>query len=141
MKIRNYRIKINKEINSAGKRAFLFYLVRTRPRIVVAIVVYSLQKVTHYYTRWRKYASEQKLTSSPLKVRVYALSTFADTTRLTPFGYNTKLDFSTYRGQLAIEVLHVLKALAQYGLISSPLTPTPLCRSTPILPSRPVLIL
>jgi len=84
----------------------------TRPRIVVVIVVYSLQKGTHYYTPWRKYASEQKLTSSPLTVRVYASSTFADTTRLTPFGYNTKLHFSTYRGQLAIEVLHVLKALA-----------------------------
>jgi len=120
-------------------------LGRTRPRIVVVIVVYSLQKGTHYYTRWRKYASEQKLTSSPLTVRVYALSTFADTTRLTPFGCNflnackpsgskasafhlaliaigafpspsiTKFIFSTYRGQLAIEILHVLKALAQHG--------------------------
>ena len=49
---------------------------------------YSLQKGTYYYTRWRKYAREQKLTSSPLMVRVYALSTFADTTRLTPFGCN-----------------------------------------------------
>jgi len=87
----------------------------TRPRIVVVIVVYSLQKVTHYYTRWRKFASAQKLTSSPLMVRVYALSTFADTTRLTPFEYNIKLDFSTYRGQLTIEILHVLKALAQHG--------------------------
>jgi len=48
-------------------------------------------------------------------VQVYASSTFADTTRLTPVGYNTKLDFSTYRGQLAIEVLHVLKALAPHG--------------------------
>ena len=87
----------------------------TRPRIVVIIVVYSLQNVIHYYTRWRKYASAQKLTSSPLTVRVYASSTFADTTKLTPVGYNTKLDFSTYRGQLAIEVLHVLKALAPHG--------------------------
>ena len=95
-------------------------LGRTRPRIVVVIVVYSLQKGTHYYTRWRKYASEQKLTSSPLTVRVYALSTFADTTKLTPVGYNTKLDFSTYRGQLAIEVLHILKALAPHGFTVPP---------------------
>ncbi len=50
--------------------------------------VYSLQKGTHYYTRWRKYASEQKLTSSPLTLRVYALSAFADTTRLTPVECN-----------------------------------------------------
>jgi len=96
----------------------------------------SVCYTTHYYTRWRKYASEQKLTSSPLTVRVYALSSFADTMRLTPFECNTKLDFSAYRGQLAIEVLHVLKALAPHGFISSPLTPTPLCRSTPILLSR-----
>jgi hypothetical protein len=27
----------------------------------------------------------------------------------------TKFIFSTYRGQLAIEILHVLKALAQHG--------------------------
>jgi len=116
-------------------------LGHTRPFIVVVIAVYSLQKGTHYYTRWRKYASEQKLTSSALTVRVYALSTFVDTMRLTPFGCNTKLDFSTYRGQLTIEVLYVLKALAPHGFISSPLTPTPLCRSAPIMPSRPVLIL
>jgi hypothetical protein len=95
-------------------------LGHTKPRIVVIIVVYSLQKVTHYYTRWRKYASAQKLTSSPLTVRVYASSTSADTTKLTPVGYNTKLDFSTYRGQLAIEVLHVLKALAPHGFAGPP---------------------
>ena len=61
---------------------------RTRSCIVVVIVIYSIQKGTHYYTRWRKYASAQKLTSSPLTVRLYALSTFADTTRLTPVGCN-----------------------------------------------------
>jgi len=81
-----YRHKHNKmpKFVWSGKNRF----ERTRPCIAVVIVVYSLQKGINYYTRWRKYASAQKLTSSPLTVRVYALSTFADTTRLMPFGCN-----------------------------------------------------